>query len=351
MAKSLWASTPPKLLEESRAPPPSPIAHAQPSDDDPYDDDEMARFLRSTRSVPKLTLPRTIPAEIDVRGLLDSGVGAGSATEKMKSAAAELGCFQILGHGVPPELVAAAAAAEAMVRGSPEEERRGEEEEEEEEEEIFWWSKGERRERSREETAGTWPGDSRSFYDQMDDLCELMNKIAIKIEETLEVVSGEKCAGELVLHLHKHNKYKNGSSSSNSRKQLKHEALKLVIKSLINSHAMCLHVCQGASGFCMYTKRGWVNFCPSDKAIVVTIGDQIQARSNGLFRSASGKPIYDAEENLRPSISVTFIHSHPTANRASSPTLGVENTISLYHQLVVAVCLALLYSFISFLIG
>nr|CAD1829843.1 unnamed protein product [Ananas comosus var. bracteatus] len=149
----------------------------------------------------------------------------------------------------------------------------------------------------------------------MDDLCELMNKIAIKIEETLEVVSGEKCAGELVLHLHKHNKYKNGSSSSNSRKQLKHEALKF------------------------------------DKAIVVTIGDQIQARSNGLFRSASGKPIYDAEENLRPSISVTFIHSHPTANRASSPTLGVENTISLYHQLVVAVCLALLYSFISFLIG
>lgn len=63
------------------------------------------------------------------------------------------------------------------------------------------------------------------------------------------------------------------------------DIIRMLIRRTDYSHALCLHLCDGASEFHVYSKRGWMSFCPSRDAIVVTVGDQIQvtyARSNLL---------------------------------------------------------------------
>jgi len=37
-----------------------------------------------------------------------------------------------------------------------------------------------------------------------------------------------------------------------------------------------LHICDGSSQFHVYSKKGWVSFCPDKDALIVTVGDQTQ---------------------------------------------------------------------------
>ncbi|XP_072994175.1 flavonol synthase/flavanone 3-hydroxylase [Typha latifolia] len=368
MAKSLWET--PSHLPEFRAPPPSPVAGVRRPESP--ENDEFAGFLGRSPRIPKLSLPDRVlpreatlwdPPEIDMQ-LLVSTECEEAAAKLLRSSAASFGCFQIVNHGIPSDVVVAAEAAGALVFGVAAEKKRAiarsperrwgfevEEEGEGEGEEFLWWC--EKMGRS-EELAGIWTQDWEEFRCKMEELWIPMEKIASKIEETLLQAKGNgaplipisgKQREQSVLHLHKHGK------NDDCDEGVKHEVLRMLLRSSSCSHALSLNLCGGASGFHIFSKRGWIRFCPMDKAIVVTLGDQLQASTGGLYKKVVGKPVYRGDHHS--SISMTFIHSHPSIIKSSTPTSSgsEEKTVSIAQQVMIAACVALLYHFIAFLGG
>jgi hypothetical protein len=45
------------------------------------------------------------------------------------------------------------------------------------------------------------------------------------------------------------------------------------------------HICDGSSQFHVYSKKGWVSFCPDKDVLIVTIGDQTQVLQKLLKKS------------------------------------------------------------------
>lgn len=59
--------------------------------------------------------------------------------------------------------------------------------------------------------------------------------------------------------------------------------IRMLIRGTDFSHALCLHVCDGASEFHVYSKKGWVSFNPDKGALIITAGDQIQVNFDPVF--------------------------------------------------------------------
>lgn len=74
-----------------------------------------------------------------------------------------------------------------------------------------------------------------------------------------------------VCYLYKHCRDVPADSSS-----LRCDVIRMLIRGVDFSHALCLHICDGASEFHVYSKKGWVSFVPDKDAVVITTGDQIQ---------------------------------------------------------------------------
>lgn len=72
--------------------------------------------------------------------------------------------------------------------------------------------------------------------------------------------------------------YKHGGnvSAEKWRSCLRYDVMKMLIGGMDYSHTLCLHICDGSSEFHVYSKKGWVSFCPHKHALVVTVGDQTQ---------------------------------------------------------------------------
>lgn len=70
--------------------------------------------------------------------------------------------------------------------------------------------------------------------------------------------------------------YKHGRNLSSDDHELKYDVIRMLIRGSEHSHALCFHICDGSSDFHVYSKKGWVSFCPLKNALVVTIGDQLQ---------------------------------------------------------------------------
>lgn len=74
--------------------------------------------------------------------------------------------------------------------------------------------------------------------------------------------------------------YKNGKSAfgkdHENAETLRHDVIRMLIRRNDHSHALCLHLCGDSSEFHVYSKKGWVSFCPQNDALIITIGDQIQ---------------------------------------------------------------------------
>ncbi|XP_065049432.1 jasmonate-induced oxygenase 4-like isoform X1 [Musa acuminata AAA Group] len=364
------ASSPLKAMlppPEFRAPPPSPVAGVHPHGlDSPDGDDEFAGFLSHSLRVPKLNLPHRIfpqeatawnPPAIDFQPLISPGDAESGAADLVKSAAAAFGCFQLVNHGISPGLVAAVGAAACPAFGIPLEsrtkaarspERRWgfEVEEEGEGEEFLWWCRsgmGDRR-----ELAAIWPRSYKDFSDKVEGLwCEIQ-KIASRVEEVLlgkKAGREEEAADGSLLCLHKH--APNGSHNGG----IKHELLRMLVRSWSCSCDLSLHLPGGASEFHIYSKRGWYRFCPENAAIVVTVGDQIQACSGGFYKHVIGKPVLK-KGDPQDSISMAFHHTTHQAivHGISRPNLHSEKekTISLAEQIMVAACLAIAYHIIAF---
>jgi len=187
--------------------------------------------------------------------------------------------------------------------------------------------------------------------------------------------------GSSAICLHKHGQRETHDAGGQGG-SLKHDILRMLIRSSICSHSFCLHVCRGASRFCVCSKKGCTYFPVKDETIVVTVGDQIQvtvcsvhlqlwyhfvtafnynkrdvyeimhdpfslcclkakvkrtfvqhfhylmgslcphcllqAWSGGLYKHVVGKPIFQNEEEEEASISIGFLYSHPLITDASS---------------------------------
>lgn len=152
----------PEIPVDFRAPPPSPVASGRRSSF--TNEDILTEFLETSPRVPDLVLPDNIfpkqrhlesPPVVDFVSLCFHHDDA--LCDVVSRSMATIGCFQIINHGIPPQLIASVAQSaagifcvplgnRAAVRRSPEkpwgfEEYHSEEEEEEANEfsEEFVW--------------------------------------------------------------------------------------------------------------------------------------------------------------------------------------------------------------------
>ena len=83
----------------------------------------------------------------------------------------------------------------------------------------------------------------------------------------------------LCIRKHRHD----GSSASGPVSQ--DDVLRMLVRSSRCSRALALHLCPGASGFHVFSRRGWSRFRPLDGAVVVTVGEQLQVTNASFSRA------------------------------------------------------------------
>ncbi|GMI93777.1 downstream target of AGL15-4 [Hibiscus trionum] len=353
-------------------PPPSPIASGRRSC--VTNDDVLSEFLQHSLRVPDLVLPdKVFPRQnfIDNPPKLDFQLLSSMETDSLSNildSIARIGCFQLVNYGIQAECIRSALASAAgifqlppekrsAVTRSPEklygfEEVHGEEDGEGEE---FVWCKGEVL-KSAMQTI--WPVGYSNFSDKIETLLSEIEKVAEKILGIIRqsfpprtgyengMIEGQGAIGSRC-HLYKHNRAEKCNGT------LRYDVIRMLIKGFDYSHALSLHVCDGSSEFHVYSKKGWVSFCPDKDALVITVGDQTQALSGGQFKHVIGRPIYRGEEEEY--ISMAFLYSPPSATTVAAATTTARvdpqkgNTISLSQQAIAAIVLTLVYYILVYL--
>ncbi|KAF5178534.1 downstream target of AGL15-4 [Thalictrum thalictroides] len=361
-------------LQQFRAPPPSPIAHAS-ARRSLVNEDEISDFLEHSLRVPNLVLPDQIfPKEVQVKNLpeldFDSLVSAKNdeTIARFLECVSGIGCFQLVNHGVSSDLIQSVSIAAAGIFGLPPDKKtvmsrssermygfeefsgHADEEEETENSEEFVWCRDEGLKSVME---GIRLQGFSNFSKGMENLSTEIEKVAHQVLTTLlehspivstkliTDVSDMQDTHNLVCYLHKHHRYTSVSRCDGS---LKSDFFRMLIRGYAElSHSLCIHVCDDLSDFHVYSKKGWVSFTPNRDALVMTVGDQIQARSGGLYKNVIGRPIMKTEDE--ESISMAFLFSPPANSRGTHGNR--ENTISLRQQFIFALFLTLIYHVFS----
>ncbi|OMO66572.1 hypothetical protein COLO4_30498 [Corchorus olitorius] len=371
-------SMPEKPLD-FRAPPPSPIASGRRSC---VNDEVLSEFLEHSLRVPDLILPDKVfpkqkfienPPKIDFQ-LLNS-MELSDSVPKVLDSIAKIGCFQLVNYGIPGESIRSALAAATGIFQLPPEKRKavtrspeklygfeevhGEEEGEVSEE--FVWS---RSESLKLEMEGIWPLGYSKFSEKMETLLSDIEKVAEKIlfvikeslsksgyeNEMMQLGQLDGMGSACYLYKHSHNVSANQQWNNES---LSYDVIRMLIRGIDYSHALCLHICDGSSEFHVYSKKGWVSFCPEKDALVITIGDQTQALSGGQFKYVIGRPIYIGEKEDYISMAFLYSPSKPSISSNSKKIDEIDDpkkgkTISLRQQAIAAILLTLLYHILVF---
>ncbi|KAK6124685.1 hypothetical protein DH2020_041568 [Rehmannia glutinosa] len=270
-----------------RAPPPSPVAPGRKSSF--ANDDVLTEYLHQSLKVPDLILPDRVfprqksaqnPPKIDLRDLdsLENETG-----KEISELIAQTGCFEVTNHGISRDLIKlvlflGAAIFEISpekkkaVARSPErrygfEEIHGEEEIRDQSEEFLWC--GEKRMSQAME----------KLHDQIE---ELGNKILQFLDHHSlrklcpDQINGspedQEPAGKFC-YIQKHCRKTDAERSENS---LRYDVIRMLVRGSEFPHALCLHICSGSTDFHVYSKKGWVSFCPNEESIVITVGDMLQ---------------------------------------------------------------------------
>ncbi|KAJ9190249.1 hypothetical protein P3X46_001473 [Hevea brasiliensis] len=353
-----------------RAPPPSPIASGRRSS--VANDDVLTEFLEHSLRVPDLVLPDKIfprqkivetPPRIDFQSLHSA---ESDSISRILDSLERIGCFQLVNYGIPSDFTRLVLAMAAGIFRVPPEKRvavtrslekpygfeevHGEEESELSEE--FVWCRDEKLKVDMEEIHAA--GYS-NFSEKMETLVSDMENVAEKILQVLrensqkkttygeDIMQGLDLVGSVCyLYKHKHDHRANS---------LGYDVIRMLIRGIDYSHALCLHICDGSSEFHVYSKKGWVSFSPDKDAIVVTVGDQTQTLSGGQYKHVLGRPIFKGEEE--DAISMAFLYSPPSFTKSSSSTTPTKSemgkTISLGQQVIVAIILTLVYHFFVYI--
>lgn len=200
---------------------------------------------------------------------------------------------------------------------------------------------------------GIWPLGYSNFSEKMESLSLHIEKVASEILHTLwensirespyenDTVQEEDQIGSICCYLYKHSQNVLADKWISS---LRHDVIRMLIRVSDYSHALCLHLCDGSSEFHVYSKKGWVSFCPEKDALVITVGDQIQAWSGGKYKQVIGRPIFKGHNE--DGISMAFLCSPKNTSRTKD---GNEKTISLGQQAMLAIFFTLLYQFLVYI--
>ncbi|KAJ4957760.1 hypothetical protein NE237_024871 [Protea cynaroides] len=355
-----------------RAPPPSPVANASGRRSGMINEDELTEFLEHSVQVPELVLPDLFfPPQISIQSMPQIDFRSLTSMDDNKfidisnlltESATAFGCFQIVNHGISRDSVRSVlVAATELFRLSPENktiasklsgklygfEKFSSDEEAFDDgntsEEFLWC----RDDGLKSVMEGTWPNGYSNFSQKMETLSKEIQEVANRV---LLVFSGSnnlrKSANETesekgqkkvssVCCLYKHC----GNIAANQwLGSFKSDIIRMLIKGSDYSHALCVHICEDASDFHVYSKKGgWMSFCPKKDAIIVTIGDQLQGWSGGKYRNVIGRPNFKVEEE---SISLGFLISLATVVKTSQR--NSEKTISLGQQAVFAIIFTLI---------
>ncbi|CAA2965469.1 flavonol synthase flavanone 3-hydroxylase-like [Olea europaea subsp. europaea] len=357
------ATTPESLPEnrviDFRAPPPSPVAPGHRSS--LTNDEVLTEFLENSLKVPDLILPDRVfprqkasqnPLKLDLQSLesIENGEGL-----KIVEMIARVGCLEVINHGISKDFIKSVLAAGADIFGispekkkiaarSPErlfgfEEIHGEEEDETNEE--FLWH---RDEAFKAEMEGIWPIGYSNFSEKMEKLLPKIEEVASRILLFLQNISPRKFSDittmenqeitESICYIYKHCKKMDGVECADS---LKYDVIRMLIKGSEFPHALCLHLCSGSTDFHVYSKKGWASFRPEEGTIVITVGDQLQAWSNGQYRHVIGRPMFKGEDE--DCISMAFLYAPPKVTNS----IKDDKTISFSQQIVIAIIFTLLY--------
>lgn len=353
-----------------RAPPPSPVGPGhRPS---VANDDVLSNFLQHSLRVPDLILPDRVfprqkptqnPPKLDFKSLEDDFLF--STVESI----GQIGCFELVNHGIPAELIELVTNAGAgifelsaekkaeLLRSSERAygfvESHGDQEDKERSTEEFVWCL---EEAIKVEMEGVWPNDYSNFSDKMEILLSEIEKAGEKFVQILEQKCNRKWKYEeqgrrkeeeqvgsvCYLYKHCHNSPEDQNKGGSS---LKYEVIRMLIRGSEYPHALCFHICHGSSEFHLYSKKGWLTFCPNKDALVVTVGDQLQAWSGGHYKHVIGRPIFSSEvEEESSNVSMAFLYSPPTKSHLGEED-DQENTISLKQQALFALLLLVFYQF------
>ncbi|KAK7381686.1 hypothetical protein VNO80_00232 [Phaseolus coccineus] len=348
----------PEIQVDFRAPPPSPVASGRRST--VTNDDVLTEFLEASLRVPDLVLPDKIfpkqkhldaPPEVDFVSLCFHRDDA--LRDVVSDSLSRIGCFQLLNHGIPSQLVDSAAkdaagvfqvphAKRAAATRSPEkpwgfEEYHAGEEEEEGSEEFVWCNE----EELKSKMEGILPIGYPNFSEKMEKLMSCIEMVAMKMlavilkKKSVEIADGHEKGNVCCI-------YKHGGDNSRDAwaNSLKYEVIRMLIRGTEYSHSLCFHVCNGSSQFHVYSKKSWLSFCPEPGALIVTAGDQIQILSGGQYKNVIGRPIFKAEKE--ESISMAFLCSAQNKKKNNFES-NRDKTISLSQQAILALILPLVY--------
>ncbi|KAL7099912.1 hypothetical protein ACP275_09G116300 [Erythranthe tilingii] len=352
-----------------RAPPPSPVGPGRRSSF--ANDDVLTEYLQLSLKVPDLILPdRAFPRQnsaqtppiIDLQYLDSPEKDSG---EEIPELIAQVGCFELTNHGISRDLIKlvlflAAGIFEIspekkkMVARSPErrygfEEIHGEDEIRDQSEELLWCGE----EAMRLEMEGIWPLRYSNFSQEMEKLQAQIEQVATKILLFLQRHTSKKLRPEngspeeqelagKVCRVQKHCRRTDGEQSENS---LRYDVIRMLIRGTEFPHALCLHLCSGKTDFHVYSKKGWLSFCPNQDSIVITIGDNLQAWSGGQYKHVIGRPIFKGEDDT--CISMGFLFSPPIYVTKSIKIEEVV-TISVSEQIIFSVFIILVYQFLVY---
>ncbi|XP_027337302.1 1-aminocyclopropane-1-carboxylate oxidase [Abrus precatorius] len=360
----------PEIPVDFRAPPPSPVASGRRSS--VTNDEVLTEFLEASLRVPDLVLPDKIfpkqklletPPKVDFVSLCFHRDDA--LRDIVSDSLTTLGCFQLLNHGIPLQLMASVADAAAGIfqippdKRSPatrspekpwgfEEYHAGEEEEVGSglNEEFVWCNDNE----LKLKMEGIWPIGYPNFSKKMEMVMSRIEMVAMKIlggilkDDPIELEGDVADMGD---HIHGHelgtlccvSKHCRDNANDRWANSLKYDVIRMLIRGIDYSHSLCLHVCNGSSEFHVYSKKSWLSFCPEEGALIITVGDQTQILSGGHYKHVIGRPIFKGEKE--ESISMAFLYSTKKTKNKYQTNRG--RSISLGQQAILAIILTLVY--------
>ncbi|KAI3803386.1 hypothetical protein L1987_31537 [Smallanthus sonchifolius] len=117
------------------------------------------------------------------------------------------------------------------------------------------------------------------FTSEIEKICGIILKILLQNTPGITVFDDDKASEKetagSVCYFYRHRQDPNAITTENySTNSLRYDMIRMLIRGSEHSHTLGLHVCNG-SEFHVYSKKGWVSFCPEKDALVITIGDHL----------------------------------------------------------------------------
>ncbi|GFQ05663.1 hypothetical protein PHJA_002710400 [Phtheirospermum japonicum] len=192
---------------------------------------------------------------------------------------------------------------------------------------------------------GLWPFGYSNFSQEMEKLHGEIEEVGSKILQFLEQHSTKRPWPEnnspeaaKFCYIQKH-------SRKTEDESLRYDVIRMLIRGSEFAHALCLHVCSGSTDFHVYSKKGWLSFCPTQHSILITIGDKLQAWSGGQYKHVIGRPVFKGKDER--CISMGFLFSPPNLKNSIKDDKVV--TISLNQQIIFALLITIIYQVLIFI--